>query len=695
VKAAERVLHLMLDLIRHASDYLESNGAALERAPLIEARKAIYERVGQLEAIHARVTSDEHTGRLVESLAADDDVETTLCCLRCRMLNPDYDPAIQRLVRATAQDIFAIREPLGLACADEPREVPIAEALFGDRSDAPSFDDDVFSRFLERTLCIEVLRRGFVADEHVDTDQELAFAQITPCAQTLMLTHRPLHPGDEVPQRPDQKLTGTRWAHFAGFYRESWRANDFMWGRLDAAVRVVDMLVDPDRARWVRDCMGVKVAQELTDALAPPAALSGDGASDGRRWLIAEALVDATPVEEDERYREAEWRRSEVTRLLAEDVDVFRERLRHDIEEDLLAEPRRDGGVRRGALTRALCVRAAQWEVLLHELPIVVELSKTDLAAGTATAPLDPVCKPWCDVIAALRTDPPLPKRLGSGAPAEQASTLMIRTATHSALVGLAAIRGTKLPLGRALSLPSALLLPIAGLVARKLPYALAVAAAYWAFAVFLAARVVTVGTDPSGSWKTRSVALVLTYLAVVGIVAVCLVPFWRALRAPGPGAAVKQGAWLVALLGGAYLTVGFVMAAGAPVGDIAAQSDAREPPLWLAGLVLLTVGFPRGLPRFVRRVAAREQRAPWSGPAALVVTLAPWLALAGWAALWPLRQVITDASDPWRVAAAILSLVGPPIVACGYIALSNRRWRDRRTVIKRQVPAAIDRPGG
>ena len=37
--------------------------------------------------------------------------------------------------------------------------------------------------------------------------------------------------------------------HFAGFVRRSWRANDFLWGRLDGAARLVDLLLAPTRLR--------------------------------------------------------------------------------------------------------------------------------------------------------------------------------------------------------------------------------------------------------------------------------------------------------------------------------------------------------------------------------------------------------------------------------------------------------------
>ena len=48
---------------------------------------------------------------------------------------------------------------------------------------------------------------------------------------------------------PSQKLYGLELGHFGGFVRSSWRANDWMWGRLDGATRLVELLLDPTRLR--------------------------------------------------------------------------------------------------------------------------------------------------------------------------------------------------------------------------------------------------------------------------------------------------------------------------------------------------------------------------------------------------------------------------------------------------------------
>ena len=41
---------------------------------------------------------------------------------------------------------------------------------------------------------------------------------------------------------PQAKLAGVELAHFGAFLKGSWRANDWLWGRLDAAQRLMRLL---------------------------------------------------------------------------------------------------------------------------------------------------------------------------------------------------------------------------------------------------------------------------------------------------------------------------------------------------------------------------------------------------------------------------------------------------------------------
>ncbi len=76
---------------------------------------------------------------------------------------------------------------------------------------------------------------------------EMAFGPADPPPdQTIRLAHFTADEGVTMdpsrPDDPDEKLAGVQLGHFAAFLKRSWRANDWMWGRLDAAERLVRLL---------------------------------------------------------------------------------------------------------------------------------------------------------------------------------------------------------------------------------------------------------------------------------------------------------------------------------------------------------------------------------------------------------------------------------------------------------------------
>jgi predicted acylesterase/phospholipase RssA len=52
---------------------------------------------------------------------------------------------------------------------------------------------------------------------------------------------------------PDSKLAGMKLGHFGGFIKHSWRANDWLWGRLDGVEHVLRALIDADQLRALDD----------------------------------------------------------------------------------------------------------------------------------------------------------------------------------------------------------------------------------------------------------------------------------------------------------------------------------------------------------------------------------------------------------------------------------------------------------
>ncbi|MGE0878930.1 MAG: patatin-like protein [Acidimicrobiia bacterium] len=54
---------------------------------------------------------------------------------------------------------------------------------------------------------------------------------------------------DPSRQEPAEKLAGLQLSHFGAFLKRSWRANDWMWGSLDATRRIVAIILEPRRLR--------------------------------------------------------------------------------------------------------------------------------------------------------------------------------------------------------------------------------------------------------------------------------------------------------------------------------------------------------------------------------------------------------------------------------------------------------------
>lgn len=86
-----------------------------------------------------------------------------------------------------------------------------------------------------RLLTMEVVHYAFGADATRDQYLELI----------LFSANVPTAFGG--PDRLEQKLAGVQVGHFGAFYKRSWRINDWMFGRLDGADRIVRILLDPSR----------------------------------------------------------------------------------------------------------------------------------------------------------------------------------------------------------------------------------------------------------------------------------------------------------------------------------------------------------------------------------------------------------------------------------------------------------------
>jgi hypothetical protein len=75
-------------------------------------------------------------------------------------------------------------------------------------------------------------------------EQRVELVQISADSRTLLDPRR---------TTAADKLTGMQLAHFGAFYKASWRASDWAWGRIDGAGWLVHLLLDPRRIRTVTE----------------------------------------------------------------------------------------------------------------------------------------------------------------------------------------------------------------------------------------------------------------------------------------------------------------------------------------------------------------------------------------------------------------------------------------------------------
>jgi hypothetical protein len=117
----------------------------------------------------------------------------------------------------------------------------------------------------------------------------IELAQVSADTRTLL---------DPSRDRATQKLTGLQLAHFGAFLKRSWRASDWMWGRLDGAGWLVHLLLDPRRLVALRDMAGSDGEREAWAAhlRAEFAAIAGSAPAATVATELAFLADDGAPV---------------------------------------------------------------------------------------------------------------------------------------------------------------------------------------------------------------------------------------------------------------------------------------------------------------------------------------------------------------------------------------------------------------
>jgi hypothetical protein len=693
IRAAQRVLHLELDLLRRL---LKVAGDESTRLRILKVRTNLDDASERLEILRRRSPLDPDFRKELKKLADA----------------AEYNRLVAELNRRAALDQCAI----GLVLRDATKRfIDLLRAL------APTLDQDsslaktlsglggenaTVDGFLLRALAIEVVRRAFSTDEDIATGETLLFAQLTPVVGVRIFSAKPFT--GPFPDSGEDKLTGIRLGHFAGFYRRSWRANDFMWGRLDAAARIVDLLVDVGRADEIASANPWSALIRIV--------LPDEDPDDLHARLVEEALDDAQHPDANVS--------ADVVKAITSFSDAgLPAQLAAALEADLRDK---DG---KALFTRVVCARAAQLEILREELPYLDEESKGDWKVGCFTNPLKldvgspaapaPAAKIW-GAIEKMRSwwdgqpdSETLPQRLGRDSGDERVSDLALRTVAHAMFVSLASVRRTSVLLGRVVAIARVPILPIAGVVSRTWWIRFfGVVVGFGAAAFYVAARLITTDAGksaPLGSvWSPR---VLLTWAAAVAVLAVAAVPglrareaareafgnrgqglrsfftwrglrsffpsLWRGLRSFVASRAVQQAFWALGLfaLGGALAVVLAASAGRLGIAQLLANPGSINPAKWAALLALGLVvgGAPavRGLlPGGLGGIATRFLR--WLHPALLLFSASAvityWSAPPLWHAIW----LHADYDAIWQITTAWSAVAS--VVFCFLYLLLGRR---------------------
>lgn len=582
LRAAQRALFLQLDLLRER--LTTASSARAEK--IFAARGKVDAAIAELEERRERFTNTDAVASATAEIAEREDTRHHINALS-ELVAASNEIVVDQLRVGTRAFYEALREVDSPAAAD----------LFGLSKDAPppeALSDRGLEQFLSRAMQIEVVRRSLADDKDIDAGQTLHFAQLTPRAPGRLLSAQPLTYSG--PNDPEKKLTGIKLGHFAGFYRRSWRANDYLWGRLDAATRITDLIVDSERSIFLAGRGYPSRAGEVAAMLVPE---SGSDAARDLAWLAKEAL--------DQARKGAPAVPGTVTEYLAgteipSGGDGLRDVVAGAVERDLAAS---DGG----HLTRVLCARAAQHEVLQQELAVLVKESADDGKLGCFTAALQLVGTGQLKkAIEDLRgyyppkppkppTPPPLtlPQLLGRDLADEATSNLAMRTVSQTALVAIAALPGISMPLARVATVARVPFLTIAGITARGVIEQSAVFVAFVASTFYLSARLITADPDPKVNadlgalWSPPVWAM---WICVLLIVACVVLPAWRAHSSQTRRRPLKQWAFAGALLlcGGAVAIAGAITAIG--FAKMLVASGSFAPNRWVIAAVLLAAGF-------------------------------------------------------------------------------------------------------
>jgi patatin-related protein len=234
---------MAIEMIRHGYRLATTT---LQRRALAEHRRSVTEAVK-----HPAIFDDRKTvSDLVRTAVAANPVTTTLEQLAMRLADAKWASLTcgvsrtpgppqslpegwRHLGQATASLLATLAELAAQPASQRRNRADAAQAVttYLDYLDPAGTPAAVVSRLLDLAIAERALQ-----PVGAQADQPVEFIQVSANTRTLLSDQ------DTV-----VKLRGVDLHHFAAFFKNSWRAYDWMWGRLDGCGWLVHILLDPRR----------------------------------------------------------------------------------------------------------------------------------------------------------------------------------------------------------------------------------------------------------------------------------------------------------------------------------------------------------------------------------------------------------------------------------------------------------------
>jgi predicted acylesterase/phospholipase RssA len=226
---AERVALRIADWLMGAREVLAVEpGVEALRAELIACQTSVHTAL----AAYRSVERERQAAESDDAKRAGTVTQETLVALSSDTWTPERQNAARTLLMTVAKELVRAQGRPDLT--DEARSM-----LGIEKGAQPGSENDVAQRLLMADVAWRGMR-GELDDEH-QSSNSYEFLRLNAAAPPPF--------GSRKAGEPANKLFGMQLGHFAGFVRSSWRANDFMWGRLDGAARLVDLLLAPRRLK--------------------------------------------------------------------------------------------------------------------------------------------------------------------------------------------------------------------------------------------------------------------------------------------------------------------------------------------------------------------------------------------------------------------------------------------------------------